>query len=193
MVDQIAVDDRFAIRVAKDRLAEDVGRVQRGRGGEGRSSPRQNTPAPAGILEMLVVLSPEREFGIGHLPVEQGSPRWHSSMTNKVRTDRRRVPRTCPQRTGHASPSPWIVQMWTLVSTSGDTSAQPLQSENLREGLARHNLGGRETRLRFWWAKAPSDPRRSRCGENRLAESSREKVAQSPAWSCRCLSPSQPT
>ncbi len=70
MVDQKAIDDRLAVAVGEDRQAEDLGRVQRRRGGEADLH-RVEVVEHAAVLGDVVIEAAEGELGVGQFAVEQ--------------------------------------------------------------------------------------------------------------------------
>ena len=70
VVDEVAVDHRLAVGVGEDRVAEDVGGVERRRGGQADLH-RVEIVQHAPVFRDVVLLAPEAQFGVGHLAVEQ--------------------------------------------------------------------------------------------------------------------------
>ena len=89
MIDQITVDHGLAIGIGEDWVAENLHRVQGGRGGKadlGRVEILQH----AAIFGDVVVLGAEFEFRVGHFAVEQIAAMTFVNDHEVILIDRRR-------------------------------------------------------------------------------------------------------
>ena len=187
MVDQVAVDHGLAIGVGEDRVAEDVGRVQRRRGGQADLHGVeifQHAP----VFRDVVLLAPEAQFGVRHLAVEQIAAVALVDDHQVVLVDGRRLGR---------------------VGGVEHPLDQPLDGADVHLGFGlgrrrRPAPSGRRCRRRScptrpWWSRTrlPPDcrarcgPRRSRCAGTAWPRAA-DRAARWRAWSCRCRSPSPP-
>ena len=141
MVDQVAVDDRLAVGVGVNRIAEDLHRMQRGRCGQADLDRVEVLQDPA-VLGDVVRLAAEAELAVGELAVQEIAPVALVDDDQIVLVDGRDISRIGVVK--HPAHQPLNGADMDLGFRLGTDGVQSFEIEDIGEGLGPDHLGGRE-------------------------------------------------